>query len=78
MGCKGCKYEKKNDFSYCSGCDRAYAGADNSMEIMIDCDKEIARLTKEKEELIDKFVRRYESINAQIKYLKSLKENRVV
>lgn len=53
-------------------------GADNSMEIMIDCDKEIARLTKEKEELIDKFVRRYESINAQIKYLKSLKENRVV
>lgn len=46
------------------------------MEVTIDCDKEIARLTKEKEELIDMFIVRCESINAQIKYLKYLKENK--
>lgn len=43
-------------------------------EVMIDCDKEIEKLRKEKEELIDKFVTKAENINAQIRYLKSLKE----
>lgn len=43
-------------------------------EVTLDCDKEIEKLRKEKEELIDKFVTKAESINAQIRYLKSLKE----
>lgn len=42
--------------------------------VTVDCDKEIARLKKEKEELVDRFIRSAETINAQIKYLKSLKE----
>lgn len=43
-------------------------------EVTIDCDKEIENLRKEKEELIDRFVTKAENINAQTRYLKSLKE----
>ena len=43
-------------------------------EVTIDCDKEIEKLRKEKEELINKFITKAESINAQIRYLKQLKE----
>ena len=43
-------------------------------EVTIDCDKEIGKLRKEKEELIDRFVQKAEDINAQIRYLKLLKE----
>jgi len=43
-------------------------------EVTIDCDKEIERLLEEKNQLIDRFVTKAESINAQIRYLKSLKE----
>ena len=42
--------------------------------MVIDIDAEIQRLKKEKEELIDRFVQKAEDINAQIRYLKSLKE----
>ena len=44
------------------------------MILVIDIDSEIQRLKKEKEELIDRFVQKAEDINAQIRYLKSLKE----
>lgn len=43
-------------------------------EVTIDCDKEIEKLRKDKEGLIDRFVTKAESINAQIRYLKRLKE----
>ena len=43
-------------------------------EVIIDCNKEIARLKEEKIKLIDRFVAQAEGINAQIRYLKSLKE----
>lgn len=44
------------------------------MTVSVDCDKEIERLKKEKDELVNRFIEKAESINAQIRYLKSLKE----
>lgn len=43
------------------------------MKITIDCDKEIERLQKDKEHLISEFITKAEGINAQIKYLRKLK-----
>jgi hypothetical protein len=44
------------------------------MMVNVDCDKEIERLKKEKDELVNRFIEKAENINAQIRYLKSLKE----
>lgn len=43
-------------------------------EIVINPDKEIERLKKEKDELIDRFMLKCEGINAQIRYLRRLKD----
>lgn len=43
------------------------------MKITIDCDKEIERLQNDKEHLISEFITKAEGINAQIKYLRELK-----
>lgn len=48
------------------------------MTVVIDCDKEIEKLKNEKEKLIDKFVADAEAINAQIKYLRRLKDSREI
>ena len=46
------------------------------MKITIDCDKEIERLQNDKEHLISEFITKAEGINAQIKYLRELKNKK--
>lgn len=44
------------------------------MEVVIDTTKEIERLRKEKDELVETFVSKVECINSQIKYLRCLEQ----
>lgn len=45
-----------------------------SKTVIIDIDTEIKKLQKEKNALIDRFMLKCEGINAQIKYLRRLKD----